>query len=140
VEKFTGVVQEAGVAVSFRVLPNPRCRTPTPHGTATQDRSARCGPRHRALGRIGEPAAWVAMPETAMNQDDQSSTGENDVGSAGKIAPMKPEANSKPVQDSADGDFRSRILRPNPGHHSASFGRNRAIQAQLGLAIGCKNG
>jgi hypothetical protein len=53
---------------------------------------------------------------------------------------MKPEANSKPVQDSADGNFGSRILRPDPGHHGASFRRNRSILPRLGLAVACKKG
>jgi hypothetical protein len=93
-----------------------------------------------ALGCVGETAAMVAMPEAAMNQNGGPSAREDNVGSAGKIAPVKSESNAEPVQDTPDGNLGSGILLPDPRHHGASFRRNRLVLAQLGLAIGRKNG
>jgi len=93
-----------------------------------------------ALGRVSETAAGMAMPEAAMNQNGNPSTRQDDVGRARKIAPVKPESNAEPVQDSPDGNFGSSILLPDPRHHGASLRRNRLVLAQPGLAIGRKNG
>jgi hypothetical protein len=82
----------------------------------------------------------MAMPKAAMNQNGDSSTRQDNVGRARKIAPVKPESNAEAVQDSPDGNFGSGILLPDPRHHGASVRRNRSILPQLGLAIGRKNG
>jgi hypothetical protein len=123
-------------------------RTPPPIGkrllclAVTRDISVKFGlPEFdAALGRVGETAAGMAMPETAMNKNRDPSARKNDVGSAREIAPVKLESNAEPVEDSPDGNFGSCILLADPRHHGASFRRNRMVLPELGLAIGRENG
>jgi hypothetical protein len=80
-----------------------------------------------ALGRVGETAAWVAMPEAAMNQNGDPSARQDDVGSARKVATVEPEAQAQLVQNSPNGDLGGGIPLPDSCHHSASLRRDRLI-------------
>jgi hypothetical protein len=49
---------------------------------------------YAALGGIGESTAGMSMPEAAVDHNGEFPAGQNDVGSTGKVAPVKPKAQS----------------------------------------------
>jgi hypothetical protein len=69
----------------------------------------------------------MSMPKTAMHQNGELPAGENDVGSAWKVAAVEPEAQAQPVQRAPDGDLGGGIPLPNSCHHGASLRRDRLI-------------
>ena len=58
------------------------------------------------LWRNPRVAAGVHVPKAAMHIDDFAKPGKNDVGCAGKIAAMKPEAIAEAMHQSPDDHFR----------------------------------
>jgi hypothetical protein len=81
-----------------------------------------------AFGGVSKPTTVVPMPEAAVDQEGELSAGQNYVGSAWKVSPMKPETQSQPVQYSTDGDLGSGVPLPDPRHHSASLWRDWRIR------------
>ena len=67
------------------------------------------------------------MPKAAMDHEGQLSAGQDDIRSAGQIAPVKPEAKAQPVQYLPYGDLGSGIPLGNPCHHGAPLRRDRMV-------------
>jgi len=65
----------------------------------------------------------MSMPEASVHEDDDAMPWQHEVWPSRKIAAVKPEAESKRMDEAADGEFRARVARSNPGHHpAAAFG------------------
>lgn len=66
------------------------------------------------------------MPEAAVNEDDASPAGKNDVGASGQRANVKAEPVSESVQKASDDTLRARVATANSLHYGAAFlGRER---------------
>ena len=48
----------------------------------------------------------MLMPETAVDEQDSSQAGKNDIWPAGQIGTVEPETEAQAVRDLADGEFR----------------------------------
>lgn len=68
-------------------------------------------------------AAFMPMPETAVDEDNRVVFRENQVGLAGKFFCMKPVTKAPLVQGFADQHFGFGILATDAGHHPAAGGR-----------------
>lgn len=71
--------------------------------------------------------APVAMPETAVDQDDLSEAREDEVWASGQARMVKPEPVSKAVGKAPHGPFRACILSLDPRHDAASISRRDGI-------------
>lgn len=67
-----------------------------------------------------EAAAFMCMPEAAMDKDHYIRRREHEVGFARKIAPMEPETQTARVQSAADNQLRLSILALDRSHISAA--------------------
>lgn len=61
-------------------------------------------------------AAFVAVPEAAVNEDDGFVFGQDDVGTAGQFAVVQPEAVAHSMQQGADDDFGLGVARADSAH------------------------
>lgn len=82
-----------------------------------------CLPEIRAGGWQAEKRAVVAMPETAMYEQDGVKTWHHDVRFAGKVADVKAETKSVAVQETADVTFWLCVRTAYAAHHAAARGR-----------------
>ncbi len=82
-----------------------------------------CLPKIRAGGGQTEERAGVAVPETAMYKQDGVKTGQHDVRFAGKVADVKPKAESLAVQETANVAFWLGVRTTDAAHHAAARGR-----------------
>ena len=73
------------------------------------------------LGRRGDLASSVSMPEAAMNKDDRPMPGQDDVGLAGQRTIMKPEPEAGLVQQGPHDEFRLGVLALDQGHATTAF-------------------
>jgi len=74
-------------------------------------------------------AAFVAMPEAAVNEDDGFVFGQNDVGTAGQFAVVQSEAVAHAMQEGADDEFGFGVAGTDPAHIPTSPGFRKAIFA-----------
>lgn len=80
-------------------------------------------PELRPGSRQPEQMTVMAMPETAVNQNDSLPAGQNDIGSSWQLSVMKAVAESFCMQGFTEQDLGFRILAPDPGHHAAADSR-----------------
>jgi len=66
-------------------------------------------------------AVSVEMPEAPVHKNTNTQTRENDVGIAGKIAAVKPEAVSHRMQHAANDQLGLGILPANPAHQATAL-------------------
>ena len=59
------------------------------------------------------------MPEAPVHEDDGAVPREHEVGATGQVPSMEPKAESEPMCNSPNGDFRTGITAPDPRHHLA---------------------
>jgi hypothetical protein len=76
--------------------------------------------RPSGLGRIGKTAAFVAMPETTMHEDDLSKAPKNEIRRSGQIAAMQTIPITERMHDPANKHFRSSIFPANSRHQDAA--------------------
>lgn len=72
-------------------------------------------------------AAPVAMPEAAMNEDNSFVFGQDDVGTAREVFPVKPKTITHSVEERPDEEFRFRVLPPDAGHVARALRRCEPI-------------
>lgn len=77
----------------------------------------------------------MAVPETAINKQDGSVTGKNQVRLARKRRVMKTVTKTLGMKDATDEHFRFGVLAPDGGHHPAARDRINYV-SHLGGAIG----
>ena len=73
------------------------------------------------LRLIGKSAAAMAVPETAMYEDDCTAFGKHDIGTTCQIFPMQPEADAHAVQRTSQLQLWRRVLAAYASHMAASF-------------------
>jgi hypothetical protein len=95
------------------------------------------------VGHIGESAARMSMPETSMNQKNDSPARKNNIRLARKVGAIKPKSISHSVERSAHGQLGCRIPGPYPRHVGAALGINsgqsdheRLLCASIGSLLG----
>lgn len=67
--------------------------------------------------------AIMAVPETAMDQDNGLEFREHEIGFARHVPPMKPVAKTARVERATDNELWLGVLSPDPSHHpAADFG------------------
>ena len=78
----------------------------------------------RAFGhrRIGVP-----MPEATVHEDHGAAPGQHEIGRAGQIPAMQPEAVTHPVHDGPDDAFRLHVARPHPRHAPGPLDRAQVV-------------
>lgn len=65
-------------------------------------------------------AAFVTVPEAAMDEDDHSPRGEYDVRATREIAPVQPEPVAQTMKQAPHGQFRLRVLASDAAHEQAA--------------------
>jgi hypothetical protein len=79
-------------------------------------------PKRGASGGGGATfPACVAVPKAAVNEDDFSEGGKDNVGGAGKVATVEAEAVAERVDESTDEHFGFRVLAANRPHDVPAF-------------------
>lgn len=76
-------------------------------------------------GCSGEAAAFVTMPEAAVDEHHRSVFWEHKVWGAGQLSDMKSIAKSLSEKKGAKGPFRPGVLSANARHHAAALGGGR---------------
>lgn len=80
------------------------------------------GPEVAVGGRQGGAgAAFVAVPEAAVDEDDGAVFGQDDVRVAGQVASMESEAVAEAVEDRPDADLGGGVFALDGGHDAAAL-------------------
>ena len=79
------------------------------------------------LGGGGDFTVLVPVPETAVDEDDGAVFGQDDVGLAGEVLHLEPEAVAGAVQQTADLPLRAGVLAPDLRHVPAALGFGKSI-------------
>jgi len=80
-------------------------------------------PKSAIAGRHPEMGAVMAVPETAVDENDRPILTQNQIRLAGKGFAVDTEPDALFEKGFANEDFRICVLPPDPGHHPASGGR-----------------
>ncbi len=76
----------------------------------------------------------MPVPKAAMDEDDLSPAGKDEVRGAGQIAPMQAKPETQRVNEPADDDFRFSILALDQSHLAAARRIGHGFQAACLLA------
>ena len=87
-------------------------------------------PRLRQLGPL---AAGVLVPEASVDEHGDSARGEHQVGLAGQVAAVEPEAQPPGVQVSADRHFGLGVLATHTRHDAAALISVVEVHRDLGI-------
>lgn len=79
------------------------------------------------LGGARPFASHVPVPETPVDENHGTVSGQNNVRLAGQVSHMEPEAVAGAVQQAADGPLRAGVLAPNLRHVAAALGFGQRI-------------
>jgi hypothetical protein len=90
-------------------------------------------PERRASRRRSRlDTSGVPMPKAAMNEDHGVKSGKHDVRTTRKLGRVQPESKTPPVQITADGPFRTRILSADASHERAALGFRQCVAHSIG--------
>jgi hypothetical protein len=83
------------------------------------------------------------VPETAVNQNDRTASGKNDVGPARQVPAVDTKPEPPAVQQTADQFFGLRVTAADAGHHAAACGAvydidHWLLQKQFAVIIRCQ--
>lgn len=67
----------------------------------------------------------MVVPKASMDEDDRLLAGQYDIGAAGKVAPMQPEAVAEAVKQPPYGQFRRCVAALDSPHHFGLGERHR---------------
>jgi hypothetical protein len=81
----------------------------------------------RCLERRIVAAAFVPVPEAAVDEQRDLQLREYQIGRSGQISAMKPEAKSQGMRRFPYAHFRSGVLAPYAGHVSRTLGRAQPV-------------
>ena len=76
---------------------------------------------HIRFRHCGDFAAFMAMPETTVDENHRMPFGQNDIGMSGQFRRMKAVAKAQRMQMMTHDQFRLRVLRPDFAHGFAAF-------------------
>lgn len=93
-------------------------------------------PLVRAGGGPAEEVALVHVPEAAVDLDDGTVAGEDQVGGAGEGAVVQAEAEAEPVEATADGPLGAGVGGADAGHHPGADVRSDDVSQPGGAPAG----
>ena len=95
---------------------------------------------HVRFRHCGDFAAFMAMPETTIDENHRMPFGQNDIGMSGQFRRVKAVAKAQRMQMMAHDQFRFRVLRPDFAHgFAALFWRNGIHIVELVVVVGRPN-
>jgi hypothetical protein len=79
-----------------------------------------------SIGAIGfgdarAACAIMAMPEAAIHKNHFAARGKNEIRISRQVFPMESEAIAEPVNETADGNLRTRVAAFDSTHNAAAF-------------------